>query len=374
MCKKLMFLISLVCLLGMASPLLAANLEVDWPDVYVVSGTEEYDEVGGSGKIIVPSGATLIMNDESDLDGNGDDGCGGDGASIIVDGGTFIMHNRLNMGKDHDAYLIVDNGGTVQHDGDKVTCPDDPGGQHRIIIIDGSMVAEEIEIIPDRDAAVVLGCNATIQTCNTDDDSRRPSWWVTQDVSGGCGTGKALQCYSGCAGVLTITDLGGDCEEATCLLLEPPAWNPGPRDGATGEAAVTCDMVLSWNVGSCITDFHGRNFVYFSTDVTCVETAPAILRAPAPLPGDPPCYLGRTNWDVTTFNVGQLPLWTKYYWRIDQGCSDASVVKGYIWSFTTGCPMIPGDANLDCLVNFLDYAEVASTWMGQQYFPEGCTP
>jgi hypothetical protein len=106
----------------------------------------------------------------------------------------------------------------------------------------------------------------------------------------------------------------------------------------------------------------------------------------APAPSDPPCYVARVNTidldplppvdlqQTYTWNAGSLPLWTKYYWRVDQGCSDATVVKGDIWSFTTGCPLIPGDANLDCIVNFLDYAEVAGTWMGQQYFPDGCTP
>ena len=123
MYKKLMFLISLVYLLGLSLPVSAADLQVDWPDTYTVSGTEEYDYIECSGMILIPSGATLIMNDESDLDGNGDDGEGGTGATIFVDGGTFIMHNRLNMGKDHDAYMIIDNGGTVAHDGDKITVP-----------------------------------------------------------------------------------------------------------------------------------------------------------------------------------------------------------------------------------------------------------
>jgi hypothetical protein len=370
MCKKLMFLISLVYLLGVASSALAANLEVDWPDVYTVSGVEEYDEIKCSGKIIIPSGAELIMNNESEIDGNGDDGEGGDGASIIVDGGTFTMKHRINLGKDHDAYLIVDNGGTITHEGDKVTIPDNPGGEHRLIVLDGTCTMEECEVIPDRDAKVVVGCLGTVTTCKTGSDSRRPSWWVTQDVSGGAGEGgKALECEEGCelaGGDLIITDLGGECEQVICLLITPQAWGPGPKDGATGEAAVTCDMVLEWNEGNCL-GLKGRNFIYFSTDCDCVADTPAGEEGG-------PCYLGKQTVGNTTKNLGTLPLWTKYCWRIDQGCQDGSKVKGNVWTFTTGCPLIEGDANLDCVVNWTDYAMVASTWMGEQFFPEGCTP
>ena len=368
MCKKLMFLISLVYLLGLASSALADDLEVDWPDVYTVSGTEEYDEIKCSGKIIIPSGAELIMNSESELSGSGDDGEGGDGATILVDGGTFTMHNRINMGTDHDAYLIIDNGGTVIQDDDKVTIPDNDGGEHRLIVLDGTCTMNECEIIADRNAKAIVGCAGTITTGKTDEGcSRTPSCWATEDCSGG---GKALECEESCetaGGVLQFTDLGGDTEEVICFLSTEFAYNPGPKDGATGEAAVTCDMVLSWKEGNCL-GTKGRNHIYFSTDEDCVTNSPSPSLGWTPTP----CYLGQTSVGTTTWNVGPLPLWTKYYWRVDQGCP--TMVKGDIWTFTTGCPLIPGDANLDCVVNFVDYAEVASTWMGEQFFPEGCTP
>jgi hypothetical protein len=370
MCKKVAFWVALVCLLGVASPALAADLIVEWPGPFIVPcGVWEYEEINCSGKIIIPACATLIMNSESTIDGNGDDGEGGDGATILVDGGTFIMRDRLNMGKDHDAYLIVDNGGTVIHTGNKVTIPDNPGGTHRLIVLDGTYTSEETEIIPDRDAAAIVGCRGTLTTCNTASDSRRPSWWVTQDVSGGPGGGgKALECEESCfaaGGRIRIRPFDG-CEEATCPFVTEYPWGPGPRDGATGEAAVTCDMVLTWNEGNCL-GAKGRNFIYFSTDCDCVADTPA---------GDEggPCYLGKKIVGSTTKNVGTLPLWTKYCWRIDQGCQDGSKVKGNVWTFTTGCPLIEGDANLDCVVNWTDYAMVASTWMGEQFFPEGCTP
>jgi hypothetical protein len=103
MCKKLMFLISLVALLGLASSALAADLFVPWGETYTVSGTEVYDKVEVEGYLIVPAGATIIANDESYLDHNGDNGPGGmDGATIRCEGGDFICNARYNIGTDHE--------------------------------------------------------------------------------------------------------------------------------------------------------------------------------------------------------------------------------------------------------------------------------
>jgi hypothetical protein len=364
MCKKLMFLISFVCLLGLSLPVSAADLEVEWPDIYTVSGVEEYGDMDISGKVIVPAGATLIMNDESDLDGNGDDGEGGDGATILVDGGTFIMHDRLNMGCDHDAYLIVDNGGVVQHDGDKVTVPDNDGGEHRIIIIDGSMVAEEIEIIHDRDAKVILGCNATIEVCNTDEDnSRDPDQWLSDGD---------LLCHVSCgAGVMTVEDLGGNCKVASCLLVPDEAWKPNPKDGATEIGRETCPLIVSWQPGALMVDpSKGRHLVFFGTDEDAVANSPTPFE-----PGFPgPEYQGYTMSGDLDFDLGTQPLWTELFWRIDESTELSGYFKGNTWKLTTGCTLIPGDANLDCVVNFLDYAALLTTWLDEQFFPEGCTP
>jgi hypothetical protein len=361
MCKKLMFSVSLVCLLGPASNVFSADLEVPWElyppgNCYVVSGTEEYGEINVSGCIIIPPGATLIMNDESCLDGNGDDGEGGEGACILVDGGTLILRGRLNMGCDHDAYLIVDNGGTVIHTGDKVTIPDNDGGEHRLIVLYGTYTSEETEIIPDRNAAAIIGCLGILTTCNTnEDDNRDPDWWRDNG---------ALWCQI--CGPIHITDLGGDCKEVICFMTPPP---PTPRDGATGIAAVTCDLILRWREHGCL-GLKGRNFIYFSDDCDAVENAPNPSE-----PGFPsPEYQGSTFVGNSSFNVARLPLWTSYCWRIDQGCQDGSIVEGPLWTFATGCPLIPGDLNLDCMVNFLDYAALANTWMGEQFFPSGCAP
>ena len=379
MCKKLMFLISLVYLLGLSLPVSAADLVVDWPDVYIVDGTEEYGAVKCYGTIIVPAGCTLIANSRSEVDGDGDDGEGGSSyASLVVDGGTFIMNHRLDLGVDHDAYLIVQGGGSIIHTDEKIAIPDNDGGVHRLIIIEGTVDAAGVEVDDDSDrkSGVQLACSAVpgeiiakLTTANTDEDDKwDPDYWITRDIN----EGKVYDYPEGSCGgaTLFINDLGDDVKEVFYLVVGPKAWNPGPEDGAIHQAAADCNMVLEWGEGTCLAlgTGNGLNIVYFSDDGDLVESQPTI---PDSGWDDEPAYIGefinrcdcRASWDV-----GTLPMWTKYYWRVDQGCGDATSVRGDVWSFTTGCDLT-GDTNLDCIVNFLDYAAVASTWMGEQYFP-----
>jgi len=373
MCKKLMFLISLVALLAVASSALAADLIVDWPDTYIVSGTEVYDKVEVAGTLIVPAGATIIANDESRLDGNGGDGEGGtEYAQIICDGGDFICNARFNIGTDHDGYLTIDNGGSFIQQccgsdwEDGLKFPDNDGGVHRIYVLDGLLSSARIEQKTDRDAKFYVGCGGLIHAENTDEGDSDPDDWLSNGD---------LLCDTSCGGSIMIMDLGGNVKEIICFEITCQAWLPKPSDGADEVAANTCDMILKWNEGNCL-GTQGRNFVYFGDceTVTNQATAPGTGWNLMPPAG---AFLGEVYPNGTgkaQKNVGMLPLWTTYCWRIDQACQTGPVCRGEVWTFTTGCELIGGDANLDCLVNFLDYAAVASTWMGEQFFPEGCTP
>jgi hypothetical protein len=155
----------------------------------------------------------------------------------------------------------------------------------------------------------------------------------------------------------------------TCIKGVPPiycqAFGPDPGDGAS-EIGSNCNIILSWMTGDCVLS-KGRHFIYFGTDEDAVATCPG-----PPSPG--PEYQGMNFAMDTDWDIGPLPLWQTFYWRVDQGCQDGSICPGQVWSFTTGCELIGGDINLDCLVNFLDYAQLAATWMDTQYFPDGCDP
>jgi len=373
MCKKVVSLVWLACLLGPASSVFSADLEVPWGDCYVVHGTEEYCSVIVRGCLIVPAGATIIANCESSLDGDGPDGPGGaEHAFILCDGGDFICNARFNIGTDHDGYLIIDKGGSFVQQccgddwQDGLKFPDNEGGEHRIYVLDGLLSASRLEQKHDRDAIIYIGCDGLVHVENTDEGDSDPyDWYINGDI----------RCDPSCFGEIIILDLGGNVKEIVCHEVTCQAWLPSPTDGADEVAANTCALILKWNEGNCL-GTQGRNFVYFGDceKVTNQATAPGAGWNTGPPAGT---FLGEVYPNGTgkaQKNVGMLPLWTTYCWRIDQACQTGPVCRGDVWTFTTGCELIGGDANLDCLVNFLDYAAVASTWMDEQFFPEGCTP
>jgi hypothetical protein len=112
-----------------------------------------------------------------------------------------------------------------------------------------------------------------------------------------------------------------------------------------------------------------RHFVYFGTDFNDVNDAPIYEMGWVPGgPGVPPEYKACLPAFEPYYSVGNLPLWTTFYWRIDEG-PQGPIVKGDVWRFTTGCPLINGDLNLDCLLNAEDYAILMTTWKEKQYFP-----
>jgi len=80
-------------------------------------------------------------------------------------------------------------------------------------------------------------------------------------------------------------------------------------------------------------------------------------------------YITQTRATTTCYTIGNLPLWMDHFWRIDEFNDDFTTTKGDVWKFTTGCAAINGDTNNDCILNFLDYADVASTWQEKQLWP-----
>jgi hypothetical protein len=148
------------------------------------------------------------------------------------------------------------------------------------------------------------------------------------------------------------------------------AWDPKPANEAVWQSV---NVVLDWCEGDCV----ARHMIYLGDDAAAVEAAGT---------GSPE-FRGQKNspghtWDPDGEGSNQitLALWQTYYWRIDEGnsrtkCPTAPpVTKGDVWSFTTGCDLIAGDINLDCLVNFLDYAMVADDWRVEVWFPDDVPP
>ena len=105
-------------------------------------------------------------------------------------------------------------------------------------------------------------------------------------------------------------------------------------------------------------DFH---YIFFSDDEACVTNADCMdFSAPCSRMwerGDP-CH---------PIDDLSLDLWTTYYWRVDE--FHTSCCLGSVWNFTTGCALVVTDINMDCVVNFEDYALLAGDWMKEELWP-----
>ncbi|MHC4659061.1 MAG: hypothetical protein ACYS83_07790 [Planctomycetota bacterium] len=366
MCKRLKFLISFVLLLGVAAGAYAADLEVGCGATYIIppGPCHEYGDCDIRGTLIVPTGACLICNDRSSLDGCTECGPFETMATIIVEGEMYV-NDRFDIGRDHDGQLIVRNGGIFEQccNSDGLKLPDDSGGCH-YIFIDGAgsrMRAVRIEAIPDRDAHIDLCDGACLELENVIESPcyrHDPACWIPDGT---------LTCCGSTCELIIVPGPGPDGATIWAPIACHPtkASNPDPVDGATGVKSVITEVVLKWTA-SC--DVQGcpmcRHFVYFGDDCQAVEDAPIFEIGWTP----PPEYMGWLPGAITEYNVGNLLLWKNYCWRIDEGPM-GPIVKGDVWTFTTGCPLIDGDLNLDCLLNLEDYAILLETWGEEQYFP-----
>ena len=168
--------------------------------------------------------------------------------------------------------------------------------------------------------------------------------------------GKLTACGGAQSPLMASYDGGSDKTTvwADCSIAGCAAWDPTPLNTAT-EVDQTLGL-LEWRMGQGMgnMDFH---YIFLSDDEACVTDADCGVGGSAEAcsrgweRGDP-------NHDISDLS---LDLWTTYYWRVDEFVT--SCCLGYVWNFTTGCALVTADINMDCLVNFEDYALVASTWM-----------
>ena len=136
------------------------------------------------------------------------------------------------------------------------------------------------------------------------------------------------------------------------------AKGPSPSDGQVEVGSSMSEVVLCWESGSDIGS-RGRHAVYFGSDANCVANAEL---------NDPDCWISTQRDWLLCVNIGNLPLWETFYWRVDELNSDTTICKGKVWSFTTGCELAVSDMNIDCVVNFKDYAELMAEWLDEVPF------
>jgi hypothetical protein len=373
MYKRLMFLISLVCLLGLATGAYAERLglmddandlleqelegkDPDEHDLWVPVGdthtvgpasSETYDEMWIAGTLIVQGTLTLTGDERST--------CSGPGATIIVDGGVVDCQSRFNMGKDDieppDSYLYILNGGSFTQGccgndwGDGLKFPDDDGGENRIYLVNGTLQSHRIELRGERDAMMYIGCQGHLILDSPDmgDDRENPNDWLSNGY---------LHADYGCT-TLDITYNGPDCEVECQPDVTGKAWCPTPSDGAD-EQSVNLDC--SWLPGSgMVNPGFDVHHVYFGT-------------SPGSLAWIVDLTLGTETFKPSDYASLSVGPW--YYWRVDEEILFGAYTTGDVWSFQTGCEPIPGDVNGDCVVDMMDYALLAGDWRDSMMFPD----
>jgi hypothetical protein len=360
MYQKLTLLISIVSLFGLAAGASAEEVEIPWPDCWIITDLVVVDSFRVEGCIIVESTGVLIATgdgDRSTIDGDGGDGPGGNQyARLIINGGQVFVHSRFNIGQDHDGRLIINDGGSFWQGccgndwGDGFKFPDDDGGEHYITINDGTLDIERFETRTERHAKLELGCPSLARQRNASAGESReiPQYWI--DSGDAC-------CLGGCAG--PIVEWEDSQVDAYCFVLPCHAWGEEPEDGSS---AICPDVCLTWEPGGCGMGEHpgDKHYVFFGEDCGDVYVAEI---------GDPE-YKGFKPVGLEEYCPPGLELWTTYCWRVDEKPFGQPTVRGPLWTFTTGCEIIPGDINLDCIVDGRDWAMLADDWATEAFFPD----
>jgi hypothetical protein len=151
-----------------------------------------------------------------------------------------------------------------------------------------------------------------------------------------------------------------DRQEMFCFIVPDEAWNPGPADGATQVCPDTC---LTWEPGATMGGHVAdKHYIFFGEcDAACTaEIGDDEYRGFKAVGQEQYCPLDDVD----------LELWHTYCWRIDERPFGGAAIPGECWSYTTGCEIVPGDINLDCLVNGLDFAMLGDDWMVISFFPD----
>jgi len=136
------------------------------------------------------------------------------------------------------------------------------------------------------------------------------------------GTLKMTQFFDGLIDDLRVYDYGLSQVEIKQIMRGDPtlAWNPNPANGST--PYIRDATPLSWSPG----DNASQHDVYFGTDKDAVANADESDTSGI--------YRGRQG--AINYTPPEGVEWGggPYYWRIDEYNTDATISKGYVWSFT----------------------------------------
>lgn len=329
----------------------------------------------GGGTMDVTGGTINIDGDMRLL------GRGGEDITANWGGTADMVCNELRVGREADDGATVQfnmTGGTIT--ANRVNTHQDGGGAHAEINVSGGLMVAttELRIHSSGTSAINISGTGVIE-CG---DIRLDNGVVDLDGAGGTliiegnkldkiagyiSEGKIGGCGVDPRGVVMdygVTNPGKTTVTGTCDIDFCAAWGHIPADGATEQVV---DVLLQWTRGNGMTGT-SRDAVYLGDDEAAVDAAGT---SDPEFKGYITASVNPAEYDTTSLG---LELWKTYYWRIDQipredPCKSEGINHGAVVSFTTGCALIDGDVNLDCVVNFLDFAVEGNNWMSEIYFP-----
>ncbi|MHC4620065.1 MAG: hypothetical protein ACYTEQ_20145 [Planctomycetota bacterium] len=265
-------------------------------------------------------------------------------AACHMSGGAVNCRNfNVHAGGDSGNAALNMTGGLIIARG-SFNCPRNGGGAVAHTQLDGGEIRCDDLSLPEGGTIDITGGKIVI-----DGDKLDQIWDLV------CAHGR-ITGYGSCAAVAFTYDAETDKTIVTAQWrdpLEPYCAKPTPGSLARCGSGVC----LGWAGTHGIRD---RHTVYFSEDRECVENM------------DPECMLGyvpASRPPLYCVPPEHLTLWTTYYWRIVEVYYGGPTIPGPVWSFTCGCPLLSGDLNRDCVVNFEDYAEMATTWQQEDMWP-----
>jgi len=351
--------------------------------VTVLADGDGYLRIGddGGGSFTVSGNASVtLLHDGDDTDEGLHFGGRENSVTVDISGNCEIYcAGNFGLGKGDDLRESVDmtmSGGTVNCKVMHVGWEADSDGSASLTMTGGLLIVrEELKIGSDDGSGEVHLDGGVLRIDSADSLEMKDN--ASIDITGGalvlagnqlamigqlvCEEGK-LTGYGTPAAVVAdydVTNPGKTTVTAVAGVDPKKAYCPEPANGADRVRSDVTEVVFSWTRGSGV-QRAGGDRVFFGDDPVAVENATT----------SDPEFKGQVRYsDPPEWNIGNLPLWQTFYWRIDEVNDDRTTTKGDVWSFTTGCEDIAGDTNKDCLLNFLDYADVASTWMQQQLWP-----
>ncbi|MHC4498326.1 MAG: LamG domain-containing protein, partial [Planctomycetota bacterium] len=325
MCRKLIVVVSIIAVLGLAGGASAYDtLVVLQGETYTVTGQEVYDNFEVAGTLVIQGNdANLMVGLGTDHPRSRVDG---PDAIIIVNSGALCINSRLQAGIANDATIIVNGGllrvGTADSVDDfgDLKLPDETGGVQRVYLNGGILWVHRCDVkmmdvgVEHNNQIIVAGGEMRVDELAPEDDDWEhydPCEWKTE--------GKLVPAENeGYVELVIEPNTPSVDYYRISAIWEPVATSPYPENSANDVCPQ--NLELSWTPGIyCVADHN----IYFGDSMDDVNESAD------------PCVL---HWGANSWSPpGPIELGKTYYWRVEEvnDVCNTSPWGGIVWTFTT---------------------------------------